>query len=49
MLLTGFAAGMLQCNCYVLASRPGSDAIVVTAEEQDEADERARVRAAKAR
>jgi hypothetical protein len=28
---------------------PGSDAIVVTAEEQDEADERARVRAAKAR
>jgi glyoxylase-like metal-dependent hydrolase (beta-lactamase superfamily II) len=29
VLLTGFAAGMLQCNCYVLASRAGSDAIVV--------------------
>ncbi len=29
MLLTGFPAGMLQCNCYVLAQRPGSDAIVV--------------------
>ncbi len=29
MLLTGFAAGMLQCNCYVLAQRPGADAIVV--------------------
>ncbi|HEV7423118.1 MAG TPA: MBL fold metallo-hydrolase [Mycobacterium sp.] len=29
MLLTGFPAGMLQCNCYVLASRAGADAIVV--------------------
>jgi hydroxyacylglutathione hydrolase len=29
VLLTGFPAGMLQCNCYVLASRAGSDAIVV--------------------
>ncbi len=29
MLLTGFAAGMLACNCYVLAPRAGSDAIVV--------------------
>ncbi|TFV58818.1 MBL fold metallo-hydrolase [Mycobacterium sp. PS03-16] len=29
MLITGFAAGMLACNCYVLAERPGSDAIVV--------------------
>lgn len=29
MLLTGFPAGMLACNCYVLAERPGSDAIVV--------------------
>ena len=29
MLLTGFPAGMLACNCYVLASRKGSDAIVV--------------------
>jgi hydroxyacylglutathione hydrolase len=29
VLLTGFPAGMLQCNCYVLAQRPGSDAIVV--------------------
>lgn len=29
VLLTGFAAGMLQCNCYVLASRAGADAIVV--------------------
>jgi hydroxyacylglutathione hydrolase len=28
-LITGFPAGMLQCNCYVLAPRPGSDAIVV--------------------
>ena len=29
MLLTGFPAGMLACNCYVLAPRRGSDAIVV--------------------
>ncbi|WP_319453991.1 MULTISPECIES: MBL fold metallo-hydrolase [unclassified Mycobacterium] len=29
MLLTGFPAGMLQCNCYVLASRAGADAIIV--------------------
>ena len=29
MLLTGFPAGMLACNCYVLAPRKGSDAIVV--------------------
>jgi len=29
VLLTGFPAGMLACNCYVLASRKGSDAIVV--------------------
>lgn len=29
MLLTGFAAGMLACNCYVLAEHPGADAIIV--------------------
>lgn len=29
MLITGFPAGMLQCNCYVLAPRAGADAIVV--------------------
>lgn len=29
MLLTGFPAGMLACNCYVLAPHAGSDAIVV--------------------
>lgn len=29
MLLTGFAAGALQCNCYVLAPREGADAIIV--------------------
>ncbi|KAB7758284.1 MBL fold metallo-hydrolase [Mycolicibacterium mucogenicum] len=29
MLLTGFPVGMLQCNCYVLAARAGSDAIIV--------------------
>jgi len=29
VLLTGFAAGMAQCNCYVLAPGPGSDAVVV--------------------
>lgn len=29
MLLTGFPAGMLACNCYVLAARPGSDAVIV--------------------
>jgi len=29
VLLTGFPAGMLACNCYVLAPRQGSDAIVV--------------------
>jgi hydroxyacylglutathione hydrolase len=28
-LITGFPAGMLQCNCYVLAQRQGADAIVV--------------------
>lgn len=27
--ITGFPAGMLACNCYVLAERPGADAIVV--------------------
>ena len=29
VLLTGFPAGMLQCNCYVLAPKAGADAIVV--------------------
>lgn len=29
VFLTGFPAGMLQCNCYVLASSQGADAIVV--------------------
>ncbi|CRZ14732.1 MBL fold metallo-hydrolase [Mycolicibacterium neworleansense] len=29
MFVTGFPAGMLACNCYVLAARPGADAIVV--------------------
>jgi hydroxyacylglutathione hydrolase len=29
VLITGFPAGMLQCNCYVLAPRPGSDAVIV--------------------
>ncbi|WP_018600374.1 MBL fold metallo-hydrolase [Mycobacterium sp. 155] len=29
MFLTGFPAGMLACNCYVVAERPGADAIVV--------------------
>jgi len=29
VLLTGFPAGMLACNCYVLAPREGSDAIIV--------------------
>ncbi|HZQ33292.1 MAG TPA: MBL fold metallo-hydrolase [Mycobacterium sp.] len=29
MLITGFPAGMLACNCYVLAAQAGSDAIVV--------------------
>ncbi|MCW2690755.1 MAG: Zn-dependent glyoxylase, partial [Mycobacterium sp.] len=29
MLITGFPAGMLQCNCYVLAPRPGADALIV--------------------
>ena len=29
VLITGFPAGMLACNCYVLAPRTGSDAIVV--------------------
>jgi hydroxyacylglutathione hydrolase len=28
-LITGFPAGMLACNCYVLAPRPGSDAVIV--------------------
>ncbi|GAY13810.1 MBL fold metallo-hydrolase [Mycobacterium sp. shizuoka-1] len=29
MLLTGFPAGMLACNCYVLAPHAGADAVVV--------------------
>lgn len=29
MLLTGFPAGMLACNCYVLAPHRGADAIIV--------------------
>lgn len=29
VLLTGFPAGMLACNCYVLAPRAGSDAVIV--------------------
>jgi hydroxyacylglutathione hydrolase len=29
VLLKGFPAGMLQCNCYVLAPKEGADAIVV--------------------
>jgi hydroxyacylglutathione hydrolase len=29
VLITGFPAGMLACNCYVLAKRAGSDAIIV--------------------
>jgi hydroxyacylglutathione hydrolase len=29
VLITAFPAGLLQCNCYVLAERPGSDAIIV--------------------
>jgi hydroxyacylglutathione hydrolase len=29
VLITGFPAGMLACNCYVLAQRTGADAIIV--------------------
>lgn len=29
VFITGFPAGMLACNCYVLAPRTGADAIVV--------------------
>jgi hydroxyacylglutathione hydrolase len=29
VLITGFPAGMLACNCYVMAQRAGADAIVV--------------------
>jgi hydroxyacylglutathione hydrolase len=29
VLITGFPAGVLACNCYVLAQRAGTDAIVV--------------------
>jgi hydroxyacylglutathione hydrolase len=29
VFVTGFAAGMLQCNCYVLAPHTGADAIIV--------------------
>ena len=28
-MITGFPAGLLQCNCYVLAPHPGADAIIV--------------------
>ena len=27
--ITGFPAGVLQCNCYVLAERPGTDCVIV--------------------
>ena len=29
VLITGFPAGVLQCNCYVLAERPGMDCVIV--------------------
>jgi hydroxyacylglutathione hydrolase len=29
VIITGFPAGWLQCNCYVLAPHPGADAIIV--------------------
>jgi hydroxyacylglutathione hydrolase len=29
VLITGFSAGVLQCNCYVLAERPGTDCVIV--------------------
>ncbi|MBO0865072.1 MAG: MBL fold metallo-hydrolase [Mycobacterium sp.] len=29
MLISAFPAGLLQCNCYVLAPQPGADAIIV--------------------
>jgi hydroxyacylglutathione hydrolase len=29
VFLTGFPAGLLRCNCYVLAPHPGADAIIV--------------------
>lgn len=29
MLITGFPAGLLQCNCYVVAPKDGADAIIV--------------------
>jgi hydroxyacylglutathione hydrolase len=29
VFITGFPAGLLQCNCYVLAPHPGADAIVI--------------------
>ncbi|MEO8816446.1 MAG: MBL fold metallo-hydrolase [Mycobacterium sp.] len=29
MLITGFPAGLLACNCYVLAQRQGADAVIV--------------------
>ncbi|WP_458317773.1 MBL fold metallo-hydrolase [Mycolicibacterium brisbanense] len=29
MLITGFPAGLLACNCYVVARQPGADAIIV--------------------
>jgi hydroxyacylglutathione hydrolase len=29
VLITGFPAGLLQCNCFVLADRPGTDAVIV--------------------
>ncbi|NED68056.1 MBL fold metallo-hydrolase, partial [Streptomyces sp. SID10244] len=29
MLITGFAAGMFQTNCYLLATEAGSEAVIV--------------------
>ena len=28
-MISAFPAGLLQCNCYVLAQRPGADALIV--------------------
>ena len=33
VLITGFPAGMLACNCYVLAKRTGADGAALGAED----------------
>ena len=39
-MVTGFPAGMLACNCYLLAQRAGPDAIVILERPIQQANDR---------